>query len=229
MATIGKSIQILYAGRLEHFLANGFEITVVCAPSELDEAIRARGVRLVTFPLTRAITPWTDIGALVQIYRFLRDEKFDLIEVSTPKAALLGSIAAWLSRCGQVVHMLRGLAYEGKTGVLGFTLRAATWVPCRLADITLAVSNSVRDQIIADGLAEPERTRVLGAGTGNGVDLLRFAPEKRAAGSAMREKYHIAPNAVVFGFVGRKTRDKGLEELAKAFKMCMKNFHRRCC
>ena len=152
MATIGKSIQILYAGRLEYLIANGFEITVVCAPSELDEAIRARGVRLKTFPLTRAITPWIDVRVLVQLYRFLRTEKFDLVEVSTPKAALLGSIAAWLARSGCVVHLLQGLAYEGSTGVQGALLRAATWIPCRLADTTLAVSNSVRDQVSRDGL-----------------------------------------------------------------------------
>ncbi len=224
MATIGKSIQILYSGRLEYYLANGFEITVVCAPSELDEAIRARGVHLKTFPLTRAITPWTDLRALVQLYHFLRGERFDLVEVSTPKAALLGSIAAWLARSGRVVHLLHGLAYEGKTGVQGAMLRAATWVPCRLADFTLAVSNSVRDQVSKDGLGEPERIRVLGPGTVNGIDFVRFAPEKRAAGSATREKYRIAPDAMVFGFAGRMTRDKGLEELTKAFKVVSEEF-----
>jgi len=42
IATIGKSIQILYAGRLEYLMANGFDVRVVCASSEEDEAIRAR-------------------------------------------------------------------------------------------------------------------------------------------------------------------------------------------
>jgi glycosyltransferase involved in cell wall biosynthesis len=224
MATIGKSIQILYAGRLEYFTANGFEITVVCAPSELDEAIRARGVCLKTFPLTRAITPWTDLRAVVQLYRFLRAEKFDITEVSTPKAALLGSVATWLARSGSLVHLLRGLAYEGKTGVQGAILRAATWVPCRLADVTLAISNSVRDQVSRDGLGEPESIRVLGSGSSNGIDVVRFAPEKCAAGSAIREKYRIAPDAVVFGFVGRMTRDKGIEELTQAFKTVNEEF-----
>lgn len=41
-ATIGKSTQILYAGRPEFIMAKGFDVTVVCASSEEYEAIRAR-------------------------------------------------------------------------------------------------------------------------------------------------------------------------------------------
>lgn len=219
MATIGKSIQVLYVGRLEYLIANGFEVTVVCAPSELDDAIRARGVCLQTLPLTRAVTPWRDVRALVQLYRLLRRETFDLVEVSTPKAALVGSLAAWLARSSYVVHVLHGLAYEGKTGLLGAMLRAATRIPCRLADVTFAVSPSVRDQICANGLGRPDRIRLLGAGSANGVDVVRYAPERVALGRAVREANRIPLEAVVIGFVGRLTRDKGVEEFAEAFRM----------
>ena len=50
VATIGASIQILYAGRLECLSSCGFDLTVACASSDLDTAIRTRGVRLRTFP-----------------------------------------------------------------------------------------------------------------------------------------------------------------------------------
>ena len=224
IATIGKSIQILYVGRPEYLNANGFDVTVGCAPSELDDAIRARGVRLKTFPLTRAITPWSDVRALAQLYRFLRSEAFDLVEVSTPKAALVGSLAAWLARSPCLVHVLHGLAYEGKGGPLGAILRAATWIPCRLADVTFAVSPSVREQICANGLGKPDRIRVLGAGSANGVDLVGFSPGRRAAGRAVRDAHRIPPDAVVIGFVGRMTRDKGVEELAEVFRELHEEF-----
>jgi glycosyltransferase involved in cell wall biosynthesis len=218
IATIGKSIQVLYAGRLEFFMANGFEVTVVCASSELDDAIRARGVRLFTVPFTRAITPLQDLRALVRLYQFLRREHFDLVEVSTPKAALLGSIAARLARSQPIVHMLHGLAYQGKRGLLGSILRTSTRIPCRLSDVTLSVSPSVRDEACKDGIADPARICVLAAGSANGVDLERFSPQRRMSGAAVRETYGIAPDAVVIGFVGRMTRDKGIEELAEAFR-----------
>ncbi len=224
MATIGKSIQVLYAGRLEYFIEQGFDITVVCASSDLDDAIRARGVRLITMPLTRAITPLSDIRAVLLLYRFLRKERFDVVEVSTPKAALVGSVAAWLARSRRLVHLLQGLAYEGKTGVQGAMLRAATSIPCRLAPTTIAVSNSLREQVIADGIGAPESTQVLGPGTVNGLDFTRFSPEKCAQRETIRTRFRIAQDALVFGFVGRMTRDKGIDELTRAFEAVHREF-----
>ncbi len=224
IATIGKSIQILYAGRLEYFIANGFEVTVVCASSELDEAIRARGVRLHTVPLTRAISPWQDLRAVYRLYRFLRSGRFDIVEVTTPKAAVVGALATSLARCPRLIHMLQGLAYQGKRGLLGWILRTSTRIPCRLSNVTLAVSPSVRDEACRDGIADPARIRVLDHGSGNGVDLERFSPQRRMSGAAVREGYGIASDAVVIGFVGRMTRDKGIDELAAAFRSLSAEF-----
>ena len=104
--------------------ASGFDITVGCASSNDDEAIRARGVRLKTFPFTRAITPWHDARAFVQLYRFLRNERFDIVEVSTPKAALIGALAARAAKCRCVIQILHGLPYEGQRWPLGAMLRS---------------------------------------------------------------------------------------------------------
>jgi glycosyltransferase involved in cell wall biosynthesis len=198
--------------------ANGFEITVACASSEDDDAIMARGVRLKTFPLTRAITPWQDMQTLFQMYRFFRHERFDLIEFSTPKAALIGSLAAWMARAPCQIHILQGMAYEGKRRLLGWILRVSTSIPCRLAHVTFAVSPSVRERVCADGLAHSDRVRLLGkAGSGNGVDVERFSPERIRLRDRFRANHGIPPDTVVIGFIGRLTRDKGIEELVRAF------------
>jgi glycosyltransferase involved in cell wall biosynthesis len=178
---------------------------------------------LKTFPLTRAVTPATDARALLQLYRWLRAEQFDLVEVATPKAALLGSVAARLARCRQIVHVLHGLPYEGKSGWLGASLRASAWVPCRLADVTWAVSPSVAQRVRVDGLAGRAEVRIMGAGSCNGVDLQRFSPDARGTGAAVRAAWNIPADATVVGFVGRLTCDKGVDELARAFE----GVHRR--
>jgi glycosyltransferase involved in cell wall biosynthesis len=219
MTTIGASIQVLYAGRLEYLSANGFDITVACASSDLDQAIRVRGVRLRTFAFTRAITLWKDARVLAELYRFLRDERFDLVEVSTPKAALIGSLAARLARSRCLIHFLLGTAYEGKRGLLGAVLRVATSIPCRIAHVTYAVSSSVAERILADHLGRPERIRVLGPGSSTGVDLVRFSQKTGASSAQVRRAHHIPLEAVVIGFVGRLTRDKGVDDLARAFGM----------
>ena len=217
MATVGASIQVLYAGRLEFFSREGFDVTVVCASSPLDDAIRARGVRLLTVPFTRALSPWSDLRALVALCRLLRAERFDIVEVATPKAALLGAIAARLARCRAVVHILHGMPYEGRRGLMGALLRGATAVPCRLAHATFAVSPSVQQRVCGDGLGKATQVHVLGAGSANGVDLDAFSPRLRTLSSGVRERHGIPGDAVVIGFVGRVTRDKGVDDLVRAF------------
>lgn len=216
VTTVGSSIQVLYRGRLEYFAAHGFDITVVCASSELDDAIRARGVCLHTAPLTRHITPWADLRALWNLWRFFRREHFDLVEVGTPKAALVGSLAARLARVPCLIHLLHGLAYQGQRGLVGRIVRLSTSLPCRLAHENVSVSPSAREEAHRDGVCDRDRMRVLGSGSCNGVDLQRFSPQRRRLGQEVRARHSIPEDAVVVGFLGRMTRDKGMVELVAA-------------
>lgn len=218
VTTVGSSIQVLYRGRLEYLREQGFEVTVVCAPSELDESIRARGVTLHTVPMTRAITPGRDLRAWWRLRRLFQRERFDLIEVGTPKAALLGTLAARAAGSRSVVHILHGLSYEGRRGLVGWLLRQATGVPCRLAHRTYSVSASLREQAERDGLCPPGTIRMIGHGSCNGVDVARFAPAGRAEREAVRARHDIPRDAVVVGFLGRLVHDKGLGELVAAFE-----------
>lgn len=236
-ATADITIQNLCRGRLEYLSAHGFDVTVVCGPTAQAEHIRARGVKLFTADLTRRMSPLRDLRALWQLFRFFQRERFDIIEVSTPKAALVGAVAARLAgrstgglvgdfggdvprRSGQavVVHLLRGLAYQGQGFAAARLMRWAQRVPSRLADNVVVVSGSLRARAVADKVVKGERAVVLGAGSSNGVDVERFHPSLRAEREALHGELGIAPHAVVAGFVGRMTQDKGIAELMPAFE-----------
>ncbi len=218
-----SSIEVIYRGRLEYLREQGFDVTVVCSPSDRDDAIRARGVRLYTAPLTRAITPWKDLHALWRIWRLLRRERFDLVEVGFPKSALIGSLAAWLARVQCTIHMLHGLAYENTRGLLFHLLRLSTIVPCHLADVTISVSPSVRHRARADRVCRDDRIMVLGSGSFGGVDLEQFSPARRHLGCSVRTGLAIGPDQVVVGYGGRLTRPKGVVELVTAFRQASKS------
>lgn len=217
VATVDITIQNLYQGRLERLIEHGFDITVVCAPTPRADEITKRGVRLVTVPLRRAITPWTDLRCLVRLWRFFRRERFDLIEVSTPKAALLGSIAARCAGAPRVLHLLRGLVYQHQGWLQRRLLRWSQTIPCRLAHHVVGISRSLRDQAAQDGVCPSERMVILGEGSSGGVDLQVFSPRLRDDRAEVRAKWRIPKDAVVIGFVGRMTADKGLVELVDAF------------
>jgi len=219
VATADMTIQSLCRGRLEYFSEHGFDVTVVCAPTPLAAEIEARGVRLFTAPLRRAITPMADVRSVVRLWRFFRREAFDLIEVSTPKAALLGAVAARLAGARCVVHLLRGLAYHGQSTIQRRLLMWSQRCPCRLAHYVVGVSHSLREQADADGVCPGDRMIVLGEGSSNGVDLEHFSPRLRAGRDEVRRRWNLPTEAVVIGFVGRMTGDKGLVELVDAMEM----------
>jgi len=217
IVTVDITIQNLCKGRLEYFIANGFDVTVVCAPTPLAKEIEARGVRLHTAPLARSISPFRDLRALLSLYRFLRAERFDLVEVSTPKGSLIGAVAARLAGVQCVVHLLRGLAYQGQRGLGGMVLRWAHKIACRFSHRVICVSGSGREQAGRDGICAVDKMIVLGRGSSNGVDVTRFSPSTEKQRADARQAMGLPAQAVVAGFVGRITRDKGIAELVQAF------------
>jgi len=95
-------------------------------------------------------------------------------------------------------------------------LKAADRLMARLATHVLADSASQRDFMIAEGIAAAEKIQVLGEGSICGADGERFRPDadRRAE---VRLAQGIPREAVVFLFLGRQNRDKGVLDLADAF------------
>lgn len=223
VVTVDITLINLCRGRFEYLQSRGFEVTAVCAPTGRAAEIEARGVRLHTAPLTRSISPLTDALAVWDLYRFFRREKFDLVEVSTPKAALVGAIAAEMAGVPHLVHLLRGLAYLNNRGVSARLLRQAARIPCRLAERTLAISQLTLDQAVGDGVCPPDRGVVLGAGSSNGIELGHFRPPTAVERTEARRALKLPDDAIVAGFVGRITQDKGIVELVEAFEAAAAN------
>lgn len=217
IVTVDITILNLCRGRFEYLMKQGFDVTVVCASSSKAAEIEARGVCLHTAPLTRAISPLGDLMALWNLYWFLRRERFDVIEISTPKASLIGAVASWLVGAPCVVHLLRGLAYQEQGWLTARLLRWSQRVACRLSHRVVCISRSMMEQAVRDGLCGRDKIVVLGCGSSNGVDLQRFSPPDESARMEARRRLGIPEEAVVAGFVGRMTGDKGVAELVDAF------------
>ena len=91
--------------------------------------------------------------SLYRLWMLLRRLKPDLVEFSTPKAGLLGNMAAWLCGVPGAIYMLRGLKLETATGLKRRILLAAERVAAASAHVVLCNSESLRR----------------GAGTGRGA------------------------------------------------------------
>ena len=58
--------------------------------------------------MSRSVSPWQDLRALIALYRFLRRERPSIVHTHTAKAGVLGRIAARLAGVPIVVHTFHG-------------------------------------------------------------------------------------------------------------------------
>jgi len=198
-------------------VAERFDATLVTgSPDEALHREYGESVRIVALPIERDIAPLRDLVALWGLARTFSRDRFDLVHTITPKAGLLGILAAWLARVPVRLHTFQGEVWLTRRGLLRALLKALDRLVARLATHLLVVSSSERDFLIRERIVPAAKTRVIAKGSVTGVDLDRFKPDA-AARKATREALGIASDAIVILFVGRLDRDKGVMDLAHAF------------
>ncbi|MBI4754380.1 MAG: glycosyltransferase family 4 protein [Betaproteobacteria bacterium] len=173
-------------------------------------------VELISLPIQRRIAPWSDLAALVALWRLFRRQRFDLVHSLMPKSGLLAMIAACLAGVPHRLHTFTGQVWATRTGPARRVLQGLDRVLVRCATGVLADSFSQRDFLVAQGVAAASAIRVLGRGSICGVDPRRFRPDPEARASVRRE-LDLAADGFVFVYLGRLTRDKGVLDLARAF------------
>ncbi len=205
---------LVLPGRLRALREAGFQVTLVSAPGELlDSTATSEGVEPVAITMKRTVAPFADMVSLFRLWRMLRRVKPDLAEFSTPKAGLLGTVAAWLCGVPVRIYLLRGLKLETARGFKRRILLAAERLAAACAHAVVCNSDSLRAQALALGIAPAAKLHLLGDGSSRGVDAERYSPGP----STIRNELGISEGSLVLGFVGRLTRDKGVPELIEAF------------
>jgi len=209
---------LVVAARVRALRKAGFRVLLLSSPGPLlNETAEREGAERIELSMQRGIAPLADIVALFRLWRIIGKHRPDMVEFSTPKAGLLGSFAAWLRAVPTRVYMLRGLKLEGTSGLKRRILLATERMAARTAHVVLCNSESLRQEALELGLAAPKKLRLLGEGSSNGVDTVRFAPGQ----CTVRQELGIPLDAPVIGFSGRLTRDKGLPELMEAFNLIL--------
>lgn len=181
-------------------------------------ALREAGVPLdiTAIGIERRIAPLADLAALWRLWRMFRRAAPDLVQSVTPKAGLLAMAAALLARVPVRIHTFTGQVWATRRGLARAALKAFDRLIAACATHVLADSGSQREFLIAEGVVRPEEIAVLAHGSISGVDAERFRPDP-AARERVRAQAGIPANAVLFLYLGRLARDKGLLDLARAF------------
>lgn len=219
LVTVPASFTYLYRNQFSLLRTNGIDVTAVCAPAPEMRVLEGEPARFITIPMMREPSPLQDIKSLAHLWWFFVNNRFDVVHVSTPKASLLGSIAALLSGHRRVIFTFRGRAYENYTGLKRRIFAAMDTLICRIAVRVNPICYELGRQIVKEGICRPEKIRVLGHGSSNGIDLDQFSatPQARREAIGLRKDLNIPVDALVILSIGRIREDKGINELVEAF------------
>jgi len=210
-------------GRLRALREAGFRVTLICSPGELAERLAAEeGAEYRPLSICRKIAPLRDAVAFVRMLLLLLRLRPQICEFSTPKAGLLGSVAARIVGVPTRIYMLRGLRLEASRGLERRILLACERLAAHCAQKVLCNSESLHHQALELRLAPPEKLCVLGTGSSNGVDVTHYVPGPES----LRKQLRIPKKAPVIGFVGRFTYAKGIPDLLEAFERVLQTLPR---
>ncbi|MGL4593104.1 MAG: glycosyltransferase family 4 protein [Thermoguttaceae bacterium] len=209
-------------GQLSFMRQRGFNVGVCCSPGkELDEITRNENAEAFPIFMQREIAPIQDIISLWKLVRLMRRFKPQVVIAGTPKASLLGMIAAFITRVPVRIFINHGLRMETLGGFNRGIMTLTDRLTNRLATRTFCVSQSLRDKCVQLRLVSPSKARVIHHGSCNGIDSRNYSCNAAILGEAnrLRNELNIQVGERVLCFVGRIVKDKGIPELADAFRM----------
>ena len=214
--TDALSFNNLMRGQLEYLHSLGVELDLYCGgPRAEQEALIARGIGTVRkLPFRRPPHPFWDLVTLAALTAMLSVRRYDAVVYSTPKALLLGALAAFATGQKRRIAWFRGRAYENVRGAKRTPFIAFDRLTMACSHQVLFVSPSLRDEYRKDGLDPGGKAAVVGFGSSNGVDVERFHPlNSPAARIEARSALGVSAEEFVILVVGRIARDKGIAQL----------------
>lgn len=205
--TAGQSIQLLGSipGKMEK---SGWKVHIV---SGEESGVTSGTISHHCVPMARRPSPVQDALALYRWIKLFKKLDPDVVSIGTPKAALLGLIAAKVCGVPIRVYVLRGLRLEGSEGFFRSMLFLFERITASCATEILSVSKSLRELYVDLGLSPSSKIRTLGLGSSHGVDLQYFSKSAevvQSSNSRIARESRAAGSPVLL-FVGRFSEDKG--------------------
>lgn len=216
LVTVSKSIPLM-KGQIEFLRNQGLDVHIV---SDDGKELRSYDKEIShNIPMKREISLLSDFKSLIKMVKLFYKERPYIVNSGTPKAGLIGTLAAFITRRPIRIYTVRGLRLETVSGLKYKLLYLMEKIAMFCATDIIAISQSLKEKIVLSNLANDNKIKVLGYGSSNGIQFENFTLKD----NEINEKYKKQlDNKFVIGYVGRIVKDKGIQELIEAFKTVLK-------
>jgi len=210
---------VLIEGQLKYFREIGYDTILLSPYSErVKECCINEGCNYLEIKIKRGISPLYDLYTLLNLIRLFVICRPDIVNLGTPKISLLGMIAAKITRVRKRIYTCRGFRFEPEKGIKRQLLIITERITALFAHKIICISPSLQELGIKNRIFNSSKSTVINKGSSNGINLKRFSPE--SINKELKDKLKVElglEDKFVFGFIGRISDRKGINELYMAF------------
>lgn len=214
------ALRYLLPGQMHFMSNNGFDVLMISADGNgLAEVIEKEQCRHIIVPMTRQITPLQDLKCLFQLIKIFKKERPDIVHSHTPKAGLLGMLAAKLCGIKVRIHTVAGLPLMIEKGFKYQLLKFIEKLTYACAVQVWPNSNSLMQFIIKNKFCKTTKLKIIAKGSTNGIQLKRFNKENldEKIINEIKIQLNYSKENKYLLCIGRLVKDKGLIELVHVF------------
>jgi glycosyltransferase involved in cell wall biosynthesis len=199
-------------------------IGVASGKDRLQQVKDREGIQTIHLEMTRTISPFKDLVAVYKLYEIIKREQPFMVHSHTPKAGIIGMLAAKLAGVDRRLHTVAGMPLLEASGFKRKILDAVEKLTYKYATLVLPNSLGLQEIILKNKYTQKNKLKVVGKGSSNGIDTAYFDPAliSEEEKTSLKQSLNIQPNDTVFVFVGRIVKDKGINELVNAFITLLK-------
>lgn len=219
ITTVSGTLEDFVIPAMRKFVDRGYDVTLISSMSTEFINKYSAEFHCINVPMKRGISILDCLKMPFVFCRLFIKGKYDIVQYATPNASFYASLGAILANIQKRVYCQWGIRYVGSEGLMRRILKCLEKITCLCSTHIRPASRKNMEFAIEEGLYQIRKAAVIGDGGTVGVDLkeydIELIPQNR---KQVYKEYPFLENAVVFGFVGRLTPDKGINELLVAFK-----------
>lgn len=218
VTTVDITVRFIILNFLRFLQKENHKVSIVCSSGKWSDFLKKEGFSLHNIKMTRKITPIRDLISLIKLFLYFRKEKFTIVHTYTPKAGILGRIAARMAGTPIVIHTSFGFYIGPEMSLVKKKLILfAEKIASHFCDLVFSQNKEDIELAVQKKIVNPKKIKLLTYG----VDIGRFNPLNFNQDFIYRKRkeLNIEKNKKIIGMVGRFVKEKGYLDLFEAFKI----------
>ena len=220
ITAIGMS-QVKLLSKLNTTLVEkGFEVHAVCTADEYTKQLPKDNITFHDVKIDRAINPIGNLKSIIEMIKVFKKIKPEIVHVHTPVAAVLGRIAAKIAGVPNVIYTAHGFYFHDGMSKAKYKLffMIEKYIGRLFTDYIFTQSKEDFDLAVQNKFLNNNNYLHIS----NGIDLENQFNLSNINNNEIVEfgkKLNIKDGDIVFTFLGRMVKEKGIIELLEAFNI----------